>query len=93
MNNQTSQKRQGVMVNGFTFFYRLKKVAVFLQCRDSFRVSEAIGMTFQNDEAAMADAEKQAEELCGRWMQWLQARMDTRCGSVAYWTYLWTSWI
>eukprot|EP00438_Fugacium_kawagutii_P026283 Skav208237 [mRNA] locus=scaffold2601:216493:236138:+ [translate_table: standard] len=35
---------------------------------------EAISMTFQNDEAAMADAEKQAEELCGRWLQWLQAR-------------------
>jgi hypothetical protein len=35
--------------------------------------SKAIGMTFQNDDAAMADAEKQAEELCGRWLQWLQA--------------------
>lgn len=30
-------------------------------------------MTFQSDEAAMADAEKQAEELVGRWLQWLQA--------------------
>ena len=34
-------------------------------------------MTFQNDEAAMADAERQAEELTGRWLQWLQAQSHT----------------
>eukprot|EP00913_Durusdinium_trenchii_P007467 g7019.t1 len=37
----------------------------------------AINMTFQSDEAAMADAEKQAEELVGRWLQWLQAQTHT----------------
>lgn len=65
------------MVNGFTFFYRFKQQLSFHSAVPVSAVSEAIGMTFQNDEAAMADAEKQAEELCGRWMQWLQARMDT----------------
>jgi len=29
---------------------------------------------FQNDEAALADAEHQAEELIHRWLQWLQAQ-------------------
>jgi len=29
---------------------------------------------FQNDEAAIADAEQQAEQLIGRWLQWLQAQ-------------------
>lgn len=30
--------------------------------------------TFGNDEAALADAERQADELIGRWLQWLQAQ-------------------
>lgn len=29
---------------------------------------------FQNDEAALADGERQAEELIIRWLQWLQAQ-------------------
>lgn len=29
---------------------------------------------FQNDDAALADAEAQAQELIGRWLQWLQAQ-------------------
>lgn len=41
-------------------------------------------MTFQNDEAAMADAERQAEELTGRWLQWLQA-WKLRFGSFSVW--------
>lgn len=44
---------------------------------DKYDRQTAIGMTFQNDDAAMADAEKQAEELCGRWLQWLQAQTHT----------------
>ncbi|CAE7029019.1 unnamed protein product [Symbiodinium natans] len=33
-----------------------------------------LGKCFQNDDAALADAERQAEALIARWIQWLQAQ-------------------
>jgi len=41
---------------------------------DRFDRKGCLKSCFQNDDAALADAEAQAEELIGRWLQWLQAQ-------------------
>ncbi|CAK0908826.1 unnamed protein product, partial [Prorocentrum cordatum] len=39
---------------------------------DRYERKGCLGACFKNDDAALADAEQQAEELIGRWLQWLQ---------------------
>jgi hypothetical protein len=39
---------------------------------DRYERKGCLGACFQNDDDALADAEQQAEELIGRWLQWLQ---------------------
>lgn len=41
---------------------------------DRYDRATALANNFGNDEAAMQDAEAQAQELIGRWLQWLQAQ-------------------
>lgn len=41
---------------------------------DRYERKACLKNCFQNDEVALADAERQAEELIGRWLQWLQAQ-------------------
>jgi hypothetical protein len=41
---------------------------------DRFDRKGCLKACFQNDDAALADAEAKSEELIGRWMQWLQAQ-------------------
>lgn len=39
---------------------------------DRYDRNNCVRETFQNDDAALADAERQADELISRWVQWLQ---------------------
>lgn len=39
---------------------------------DRYERKGCLQACFKNDDAALADAEQQAEELIGRWLQWLQ---------------------
>lgn len=41
---------------------------------DRFDRKGCLKACFQNDDEALADAERQSEELIARWMQWLQAQ-------------------
>merc|ERR1712190_70562 len=41
---------------------------------DRYDRKSCLQTCFQNDEAALADAERKAEELIVRWLQWLQAQ-------------------
>merc|ERR1719440_2323544 len=41
---------------------------------DRFDRAQCLKTCFQNDDAALADAERQAEELIARWLKWLQAQ-------------------
>jgi hypothetical protein len=59
-----------------------KLIYTVFKCRDSgsfrdfdrFDRKGCLRACFQNDDAALADAEQQAEELIVRWLNWLQAQ-------------------